>query len=130
VGPLGVLGNYLQNLVNRRVDLSGAKISLLSGPKHGKLETVEHGEFSGVTNYVPNNRYYGLDRVTYRVTLGDKSVRVVDTIHVVEGVVSDYEISTLCPKDVWKIASAMDSAGGERGQSLSGPGLMTVYAAR
>ena len=47
VDPAGMLSNYLQNVLNRKVDDSLAVVTLLNGPKHGKLQLVPSGGPAG-----------------------------------------------------------------------------------
>ena len=47
VDPAGMLSNYLQNVLNRKVDDSLAVVTLLNGPKHGKLQLVPGGGPAG-----------------------------------------------------------------------------------
>jgi hypothetical protein len=108
IGPLGALHNYFVGIAHQDVDLVDAKVSILSGPQHGKLETFGQGE-SSVTDYIADKGYYGPDRVIYQVTISGSNIRVVDSIHVVK-VVTDTTESQFCPNDVWKIASTTEGA--------------------
>lgn len=103
IGPLGALHDYFVSIAHQDVDLVDAKVTILSAPKHGKLETFGQGE-SSVTDYIADKGYYGPDKVTYQVTIDGNNIRVVDSIHVVK-VVTDAAESRLCPNDVWTIPS-------------------------
>lgn len=104
VGALAAIHYYFV-YKHQDVDLTDAKVSMLKGPKHGKIETFGHPGAEGF--YIADKGYYGPDRVTFRVTIGGKDIRVVNFLHVVR-FATDQAESSLCPNDTsgaWKIAS-------------------------
>jgi hypothetical protein len=111
--PLRAVRNYFRIIENQRVDLRGARLSVLENPKHGTLQetisaTIEASGYEGKGYfYIPEAGYLGKDRVTFLVELADgRKVKAVHYLKVMIGVVEeDIEDKGHCPNgNYWKIS--------------------------
>jgi hypothetical protein len=86
--------------------VESAKTTLLVGAQHGEFKE----EWGGNYRYHPTPGYYGTDRATVLVEMGNYKVKVVIHIKVLaptEG--NDYQNKRLCPKgELWKISVSPD----------------------
>ena len=95
VDPAGMLSNYLQNVLNRKVDDSLAVVTLLNGPKHGNLDLVAGSSPAGY-RYDPPQGFVGGDQAVYSVDLAGKRYKVIFRLAVSYSV--DYK-TPLCPEN-------------------------------
>lgn len=93
------------------VDISRVQIKLLAvtqPPKHGRLIMRENDPYQGA-KYLPDEGYYGKDRVEATVAVGNDIVRVVYNFVVQEIATDQIPPSMekrLCPKgSMWKIST-------------------------
>lgn len=93
-----------------------AKLSLLQGPKHGTLEMGTSGAL-----YHPTSGYFGSDRATVLVEIGDRKVKVLYFFNVMSYVppgmegYNPHKDKKLCPQGkgrVWKISLNPDDPSG------------------
>jgi hypothetical protein len=88
-----------------------AKVSILQGPSHGELKNEEKRDY----RYVPTLNYYGQDRATLLVEMGDLKVKVMYFFNVMQSVPGGTEgydsrqDKKNCPKGrMWKISLSTD----------------------
>jgi hypothetical protein len=108
MSPITSVWGYLQTvekLTSKQLTdemFLSAKATLLEGAKHGELKVTPSGNY----RYYPTPDYFGTDRATVLVEMGNYKVKVVIHIKVLaptEG--NDYQNKRLCPKgELWKIS--------------------------
>jgi hypothetical protein len=72
--PAGWYQVYMQNKFGKHLPIDGAKVTLLVGPTHGKLENPRW--------YTPEHGFLGQDKVIHLVELGGKRIKVITTLYV------------------------------------------------
>ena len=95
IGPAGMVRNYLQNAHHRKIDDLLAVVTLLNGPKHGKLQLVPGGGPAGY-RYDPPRGFVGEDQAVFSVDLAGKRYKVIMRLVVPYSV--DYK-TPLCPEN-------------------------------
>jgi hypothetical protein len=76
VDPAGLYQAYMQNKFEKYFPIDGAKVTLLVGPTHGKLENPGW--------YTPDHGFLGQDKVVHLVELDGKRIKVITTLYVGE----------------------------------------------
>lgn len=85
VSPASVLESYWYDKYNEVLAIKDAKVTLLQGPAHGVVEASNFvSELGPYFEYAPNPGFLGEDKITFLIELGDKHVKVVITLIVVE----------------------------------------------
>jgi hypothetical protein len=102
LAPIGDARNFVFGLEHKAAHWESAQSSVLQGPTHGRLQSVEKSG-SVLVYYIPDSGYFGTDTLSFRVTVDGMKLKVVYDIHV-EDVDDDSQTSTLCPKRYRKIA--------------------------
>ncbi len=117
INPIYAGGSYLFNYhgndprYKEKLDssqfFSGAKITLIKAPNHGKL-VLEEGQWSGKADYhyMPDAGYFGKDRFVMQVEKNGVKVRIQYLIWAIED--SEPEIG-ICNPERWKISSPSDT---------------------
>lgn len=95
VDPAGMLSNYLQNAHHRKIDDSSARVTLLNGPKHGKLDLVAGSSPAGY-RYDPPQGFVGEDQAVFSVDLAGKRYKVILRLAVPYS--TDYK-TPICPEN-------------------------------
>jgi hypothetical protein len=103
ISPARSVNLYFDRKERRWVGLSG-KVTVLEGPKHGKLEAISDGAYS----FVPVPDYYGADRATLLVEIGGLKVKAIYFFNVKDVVGGNDAYDPYmqhCPKGrYWKIS--------------------------
>jgi hypothetical protein len=102
LGPIGDARNFAGNLEHKSAHWGTAQSSVLQGPVHGRLQSVEKSG-SVLLYYIADSGYFGTDTLSFRVTVDGMKLKVVYDLHVVD-VDDDSQTLTLCPKPYRKIA--------------------------
>lgn len=105
VFPVPAAVHYLWTYENKRgINESGAKVTILEGPQHGKMVDEGGGDFQ----YLPNAGYFGKDRVVALVDIAGYRVKVIFFLQAVNRGLGNYWEQELCGKKgaTWKISSA------------------------
>ncbi|MDD2776159.1 MAG: hypothetical protein PHU06_09395 [Gallionella sp.] len=71
--PAGWYQTYMENKYGKYFPIDGAKVTLLVGPTHGKIENF---------GYIPNHGFLGQDKVIHLVELDGKRIKVITTLYV------------------------------------------------
>ena len=107
IAPLGSASVYLEKQEHRTLDWKSSKVSVLQGPEHGELKVTPSGKY----RYFSAPDYYGSDRATLLVEIGDRTVKVIYFFNVLLTVpggtdgYDPYEDKKYCPKgEMWKIS--------------------------
>jgi len=113
ISPLDSAYAYFAGIEHRSMK-EGGKVTLLQDAKHGSLKVTPTGNY----RYFAAQGYVGFDSATFLVELGSLRVKVIYSIHVMNGVpdASDswdpYQDKKYCPKgEMWKVSlSDVDAA--------------------
>lgn len=102
LSPIGDARNFVVNLEHESFHWETAQSSVLQGPVHGRLQSVEKRGLV-LLYYISDSGYFGTDTLSFRITADGMKLKVVYDIHVVD-VDDDSQTSTLCPERYRKIA--------------------------
>jgi hypothetical protein len=104
VAPTAAALIYFHN-IGELLDVGSGVATVLSKPQHGTLKP--NPDAPGGYLYLPGTHYFGPDRATFVVEIGNKRVRVEYFFKVLEGGVADgdYQDKELCPMGtLWKVS--------------------------
>lgn len=83
LAPAGWYLVYMQRMGNTAFSINGAKVTLLNGPTHGRIEGESLSRTGGPSfGYIPNHGFLGQDQITFLVEVGGKRIKVVTTLYV------------------------------------------------
>jgi hypothetical protein len=118
LNPKNIEGGFLPDFVAQQYysqyehkdigSIPASNIRVLKAPQHGTLVFSTNSEISGDPHYLyrPARGFVGNDTVEFSVNVGNETLRVIQTVVVVDGVLSGARETKFCPQGgVWKIST-------------------------
>lgn len=84
--PADIVSVYYHNVRHVELDMAGAKVTILSGPKHGTLRATGEIGASPWYEFLANKGYRGADEATFVIDLSGKHYKIQKKFYVVENV--------------------------------------------